>query len=268
MDSLEAQSFSEVDPLVPKASQGENEPANHVSLPTTLKRLQFLTLITAHILTLFALILAGVWTSRLGGLSWEKEETKPVLNWHPLMMITAFLFMTISSLSFRHRLNRRLAKLLHVSAWTIAAICGTVGLVAVFRSHNNAKPPKANLYSLHSWIGVLMCTLFFIQFVSGFITFAVSGLVPEAFKNNVLIVHNFIGPVVYIGVLVTILTGIQEKERCKYDVSSPDTMPFQNYNKIPEVCRMSHQISLLLLFAGVSTIFTLKDFRIATDKPT
>jgi cytochrome b-561 len=218
---------------------------------------QSVTLILSHVLALIVLILLGTWISHLGGLCyWGETETKLIFNWHPLMMILAFCFMTVSSLCFRYQLlpNRRFAKLCHAVAWTVALVCMSVGLVAVFRSHNDKTSDGyiANLYSLHSWVGLAVLTLYLMQFVAGLCTFGLSdqriGILSfsDSFKAKMLQVHHFFGPIIYVSMLLTILLGIQEKEGfigCSYPVSEPDMVPFQNYSQIPTVCKISHAVS-------------------------
>ena len=62
-------------------------------------------------------------------------------------------------------------KILHASLLASSLIFSTIGLIAVFDNHNLSKPPKANMYSLHSWIGLSAVILFGLQWVFGFVFF-------------------------------------------------------------------------------------------------
>ena len=62
-------------------------------------------------------------------------------------------------------------KILHGSLLALSLIFASLGLKAVFDNHNLANPPKANLYSLHSWIGLTAVTFFGMQWVCGFVSF-------------------------------------------------------------------------------------------------
>ena len=54
-------------------------------------------------------------------------------------------------------------KIAHAVLQALALIISAVGLKAVFDSHNLASPPHANLYTLHSWIGLVTIILFAVQ---------------------------------------------------------------------------------------------------------
>ncbi|CAJ1954207.1 unnamed protein product [Cylindrotheca closterium] len=261
----------------------------------TIQSLQRASLIAAHALIIVLLVLMAKWVSQLGGLPSSLRETgnaKLVFNWHPLLMILAFCFMTISSLSFRyHRYfghyywhqqqqqqQRTTVKLLHGIGWAVATVCMTVGLVAVFFSHNDrASGFIANLYSLHSWVGIAVLLLYLVQFLVGVGTFTpllLSGgifgnaTISAASKAKILQIHAFFGPILYISMMLTILLGIQEKEGfigCGYKVvdNKPDMVPFQHFSKIPAVCKQSHAVGFCILAMGLCTMFTLHQM----DKP-
>ena len=54
-------------------------------------------------------------------------------------------------------------KLIHASIMIVSFVLAVVALKAVFDSHNLPDPPLANLYSLHSWIGISTVALFAFQ---------------------------------------------------------------------------------------------------------
>jgi len=63
---------------------------------------------------------------------------------------------------FRNERKMRL-KIAHSVLLALALIICAVGLKAVFDSHNLAVPRATNMYTLHSWIGIITVTLFAIQ---------------------------------------------------------------------------------------------------------
>lgn len=198
-----------------------------------------------------------------GGLSWN-GDTKRVFNWHPFMMIIAFLFMTLASLTFRVKCfsscDRNYIKLLHGIQWTVAAVCGTTGLIAVLKSHNVSTPPIANLYSLHSWIGLSVIVLYLYQFFSGTAFFGFGLLSSSKRRAKMLSFHKFLGPFIYLTTGTTILLGIQEKEGfigCAYQVTTPDYNPAKHYSDIPAACRISHGLGLVVFSMMLSTTYAL-----------
>jgi cytochrome b-561 len=253
-------------------TEGEEEQGEQQHLwMESLLRLQTLSLLAAHGLAILAMLLVLYWIHLLGGLSWKAGQAKLVFNWHPLFMITAFCFMTVASFSFRFRTigtNRQVAKLLHGMAWAIAALCGGVGVLAVVKSHNDPLSGfVANLYSLHSWVGVFVIVLYTIQFMSGFVTFGGvfwSGpTTTPSFKASVLAVHYFVGPLVYLLTAATILLGLQEKEGfvgCAYKVTQADTFPLSHFGDIPFVCRVSHLLGIVVLAMTCCTLFAMHNF--------
>ena len=54
-------------------------------------------------------------------------------------------------------------KIAHSVLQAAALIISSVGIKAVFDSHNLAVPPSTNMYTLHSWIGMASLILFGIQ---------------------------------------------------------------------------------------------------------
>lgn len=227
-----------------------------------LLKLQRFALICAHVLAALSLLAVLLWISALGGLSWKEGEMKQVFNWHPLLMITAFSFMTVASLSFRFRHeNRSLLKIAHGMAWTVAILCAIIALIAVFKSHNDPSGYIANLYSLHSWIGCAVIGLYLSQFCMGVLTFAWPLMSP---KTRILQIHKFLGPFIYNCVAITILLGVQEKEGfvgCSYPVTEADTFPMKHFFDIPSACRISHALGILVLGITLCTNLALHDFR-------
>ena len=239
-------------------------------------RLQFLDLLgrlqhwgcfASHGLAVMQAVLVVWWIHLLGGLSWQRGNSKLVFNWHPLLMILAFCFMTVATLSFRapyRSSNRWTVKLVHGSAWLVAAIFAAVALVAVFRSHNDPISGFiANLYSLHSWIGMGVIGLYILQFFAGARFFAF-GYGTPAGKAKMVMIHSFVGPFIYIATTATIMLGIQEKEgfiKCGYSVKKADLLPLEHLFEIPAACLVSHSLGITVLATALCTMFAMHDFR-------
>lgn len=58
-------------------------------------------------------------------------------------------------------LRKEVKKLIHLVLHAIALILGIIGIYAAFKYHNESS--IANLYSLHSWIGIAVISLYGIQ---------------------------------------------------------------------------------------------------------
>lgn len=84
-----------------------------------------------------------------------------------------------------------------------------IGLVAVFDSHNLASPPKPNLYSLHSWLGLGAVILFAAQYLFGFISYLYPGL-SQTIKQTYMPVHVLFGLMGYVLAVASALIGIGE----------------------------------------------------------
>jgi len=228
-----------------------------------LSRMQRWSHLIAHILALVAVWTVIWWINLLGGLSWGKGQARQVFNYHPLLMILGFCFMTVASLSFRHYtlVSRRLRKITHALSWTIALLCGAISLLAVFQSHNDADSGLvANMYSLHSWVGSVVASFYVIQWLVGLYAF---GFGNPSWKVVAIFIHKYIGPVLYQGVALTILLGIQEKEGfigCAYPVESIDWFPPFHFFEIPFSCRVSHFLGLVVFMTTAFTMFAIHKF--------
>ena len=83
-----------------------------------LLRWQSIACVISHVLSLLGALIVMWWVHLLGGLSWSPGHSKEVFNWHPLLMVLAFCFMTVAALSFRAPYKssvRSTIKFVHVS---------------------------------------------------------------------------------------------------------------------------------------------------------
>jgi hypothetical protein len=89
-----------------------------------------------------------------GGMNWGSK----VWGYHPLLMTLAFGAFICGGLVYRlpeDFIEPRRRKAVHGTCHFAALVFGTVGLIAVWRSHGLAASTAdgANLYSMHGWFG-------------------------------------------------------------------------------------------------------------------
>jgi len=177
----------------------------------------------AQISGFMAVVLVGIWTGHhLGGFSWQSDP-KHEFNWHPLLMTLGMIYLYGNGIlmyrMFRNERKRKL-KLLHAGIMISAFLCAVIALKAVFDSHNlnpckhpsqeGDTCPLPNLYSLHSWLGLLTVILFLFQWLAGMVTFLFPGLASHL-RASYMPLHTFFGLFIFITACVTALLGITEK---------------------------------------------------------
>ena len=144
------------------------------------------------------------------------NDTSGIFNWHPLLMIFAFVgCMGEAVLAYKrpiiHLSDRPARKTWHASLHTVAMVIGIFGLTAVIKSHTLKRPdPMSNFYSVHSFIGLTVCSLFLIQYILGIIAY----LAPKFTASNraaFSALHAFLGLTTFTGGIAAIAIGVQEK---------------------------------------------------------
>ncbi|CAG9814117.1 unnamed protein product [Phaedon cochleariae] len=158
---------------------------------------------------LVALVLFWILYYR-GGFAWQSNPNQE-FYWHPFLMILGLVFIySQSMLCYRSLRNvqKKTLKIIHATLHFLAFGMSVIGLKAVFDSHNLKNTP--NLYSLHSWIGLVTVIIFAAQFLGGFTSFLYPGL-SSAFRKAILPVHTSFGIGCFTLVIVTAMTGLTEK---------------------------------------------------------
>lgn len=101
-------------------------------------------------------------------------------------------------------------KLLHAIMMITALLLASVGLKAVFDSHNLAEPPIDNLYTLHSWVGLAAVICFALQWLFGFVAFLFPG-VRHSLRSSYMPLHVFGGLMIFGLATTAALMGLLEK---------------------------------------------------------
>ncbi|KAJ4956078.1 hypothetical protein NE237_012861 [Protea cynaroides] len=167
--------------------------------------------IVSHVLAIAAAVLVLVWCIHFrGGLAWEAINKSLIFNLHPVLMLIGFIIIggeaiiSYKALPFSKEVNKQIHLILHA----IALILGIVGIYTAFKYHNESN--IANLYSLHSWVGIGVICLYGIQWIFGFAVFFYPGG-SAGVKAESLPWHVLFGLFVYILALATAILGFLEK---------------------------------------------------------
>merc|ERR1712241_719465 len=119
--------------------------------------------LTVSLIGLILVITTIAWVGQFkGGVAFGYTEKGIDFNWHPILMTISLIFLygngaliyrVIPPRNESHKLKLKLG---HAGTMLLAFILMVIGLQAAFDSHNLAKPsPKPNMYTLHSWVGLL-----------------------------------------------------------------------------------------------------------------
>ncbi|CAN4087777.1 unnamed protein product [Withania somnifera] len=165
----------------------------------------------AHFIALVAAVMVLVWCIHFrGGLAWEADNKNLIFNIHPVLMLIGFVILggeaIMSYKSFP--LEKKVKKVIHLVLHAIALILGIIGIYTAFKNHNESGIP--NMYSLHSWVGIGVITLYGIQWVYGFVVFFYPGGSSEIRRDS-LPWHVLFGMFVYVMAVGNACLGFLEK---------------------------------------------------------
>ncbi|KAL2324525.1 hypothetical protein Fmac_023583 [Flemingia macrophylla] len=164
-----------------------------------------------HVLGIVAIILVLVWNIHFrGGLAWNSSNKALIFNIHPVLIIIGLIVSGGEAIISYKALNlkKEVKKLIHLSLHAIALILGILGIYTAFKYHNESG--IANLYSLHSWLGIGVIVLYGIQWIYGFLIFFFPGGTPEIRRYSVPW-HVLFGLFVYVLAVGTATLGFLEK---------------------------------------------------------
>ncbi|CAN1180647.1 Transmembrane ascorbate ferrireductase 1 [Linum perenne] len=165
----------------------------------------------AHAIAVVAAVLVLVWCiSFRGGLAWEDSNKNLIFNLHPVLMLIGFIIIGGEAIiSYKSLpLEKQVKKLIHLILHAVALALGILGIYMAFKFHNESG--IANLYSLHSWLGILVISLYGIQWIYGFIIFFYPGG-STTLRSASLPWHVLLGLTAYILAVATAALGFLEK---------------------------------------------------------
>uniref|UniRef100_A0A5B6YNW4 ascorbate ferrireductase (transmembrane) n=1 Tax=Davidia involucrata TaxID=16924 RepID=A0A5B6YNW4_DAVIN len=167
--------------------------------------------LVAHVLAIAGVVMVLVWNIHFrGGLAWESSNKSLIFNIHPVLILIGLIIiggeaiMSYKSLP----LKKEVKKLIHLVLHAIALILGIIGVYAAFKYHNESS--IANLYSLHSWLGIGIIVLYGIQWIYGFLVFFYPGG-TSAIRNESLPWHALFGLLVFVLAVGNAALGFLEK---------------------------------------------------------
>lgn len=188
-------------------------------------------------------------TTSIAGLS--LTQPKQLFNWHPVLMSTSMIGMNYYSVSLfvkalqagklhDHQRTKRNHYMLH----TGSVVVGLFGVFFVFYFHNTNTPPIPNMYSFHSWLGLVTFLMYAFQLVGGYMFFTDKCLsVSERTKKRAIKYHRRYGLFILIGTLVSVMTGLQEKlgfnGSCNAKLA--EAAPEEEGNDTPAMLRILHE---------------------------
>ncbi|KAL1319348.1 hypothetical protein HN51_071638 [Arachis hypogaea] len=165
----------------------------------------------AHLLAVAAIVMVLFWNIHFrGGLAWEATNKNLIFNIHPVLMLIGLIIMGGEAIiSYKALpLKKEIKKLIHLILHAIALVLGIVGICAAFKNHNESG--IANMYSLHSWLGIGVISLYGIQWIFGFVMFFYPGG-SESLRSQSIPWHVLFGLIVYVLALGTASLGFLEK---------------------------------------------------------
>ncbi|XAR53584.1 Ascorbate ferrireductase (transmembrane) [Bertholletia excelsa] len=165
----------------------------------------------AHALGVAGAVMVLVWCIHFrGGLAWESSNKSLIFNIHPVLILIGLIIIGGEAIiSYKSLpLKKEVKKLIHLVLHAIALVLGIVGIYAAFKYHNESS--IANLYSLHSWLGIGIITLYGIQWVYGLVVFFYPGG-SATVRRESLPWHVLFGLFVYILAVGNATLGFLEK---------------------------------------------------------
>uniref|UniRef100_A0A8C8A138 Plasma membrane ascorbate-dependent reductase CYBRD1 n=1 Tax=Oryzias sinensis TaxID=183150 RepID=A0A8C8A138_9TELE len=163
------------------------------------------------------------------GLGWDGGMAE--FNWHPVLVVSGFIFLqgiaiVVYRLPWTWKCSKLLMKFIHAGLHLAAFICAVVAMVAVFDFHNAAQIP--NMYSLHSWLGLIAVILYSLQIVLGVGMYLIPAT-PVSWRAAFMPIHVYSGLLLFASVIAVALMGITEKlifglSNPKYKDSPPEAV--------------------------------------------
>ncbi|KAM9360586.1 lysosomal membrane ascorbate-dependent ferrireductase CYB561A3 isoform 2-T2 [Symphorus nematophorus] len=239
-------------------SESPAEPQKHEvradTIPTALSRMRsivsfYVCFLLCLVLGLACVVCVCLWNAQWrGGFAWDGSPLQ--FNWHPVLMVTGLIVLygngaVVYRIPLTWGQNKLPWKLLHGTLMLLALVLSIVGLCAVFDYHNAKHIP--NLYSLHSWIGIVATALFAIQWVMGFAGFLLP-CSPTSLRKVLKPVHVWFGGSILTLSIIACISGINEKLFFSLKGNGNGTQPYSN---LPPEAVLGNTLGVLIVAFGL-----------------
>ena len=198
------------------------------------------------------------WTGvKRGGFVWQEDVDKE-FNLHHLLMTIGLIYFYGNGMMLYRVLRdgqKKTLKRLHAAVMLVSFVLMVIALKAVFDSHDLKEPgPIPNMYSIHSWMGIIAAFLFTMQWFAGFVMF-LNPNIPGRFKAFYLSIHTGFGTFIFVLSCATVLIGITEK-MLFLNLLAP--APFKGFyqRKESEGILMNSTSLVIILFAALVVFLT------------
>ncbi|CAH1108702.1 unnamed protein product [Psylliodes chrysocephalus] len=172
-----------------------------------------------------------------------------IFNWHPLLMVIGMVFI-FSHAILLYRTGRHCCKssmkLTHGIFHSLTILLISLGLAAAFSNHIMKKIP--NMYTLHSWIGMMAIIIFITNFIFALGCMGCPGT-TQKIRDIGCPVHIQIGIVCFLVAIVAAVLGVAEKT----------IFGVKNYKDMPGEGVICNLIGLLMVIYGILILCLVTD---------
>lgn len=238
------------------------------------RMLGFLSIIFTAIATgLVYWWMAGDGDGFIGGVNMSTHT----FSFHPICMILGMFFSFVTAmLSFRILpISKKYSKFIHALFHSLAIVCIVTGITCVFLAHNYPDSHAsgsyaANLYTLHSFIGLSTVIIYGQNFLLGLYFFYSSAMRSDTGDNIVdkenakskrsyQPLHEFMGYASFIFAIMAIETGLVElltKKSCYWSPTSINWNTAATYSNLTLGCRVGNAAGIFVMIGAIFAIFT------------
>jgi len=159
-----------------------------------------------------AMVFAYSWFHNHNGTSGFSWGHAKQFNYHPVLMVAAFVvcnpFALLFYRNFETVLSKPIRKGVHFLVQTTAVILSSVGLHAILENHKDSN--KSNFNNMHGWVGIIGLSFFYLNYLIGACSFTPVGGPPNHVRASIMPFHVIFGIFAFMMTSAAVLTGIAE----------------------------------------------------------